>query len=203
LNDYHRGGGVRFCPPVVIKRIMTRAKMNTQKNECCSCGCGSPLLPQKHQINMDLLLFDPDICPRCRDIENVLNEAVSETEALFETSGVQVRIVVNKINIASKELAISHKFENPPTIRIDGQDIDLKIPENLCALCGNLCGKDIENGLWMYLEEEYSISTKAFIINSILSEAYGRTPLISKKEYIFPCNLEVFFRNKRSTEQYE
>jgi hypothetical protein len=148
-----------------------------------------------------LLFFDPDICPCCQGIENLLDEIVSETENLFKATGVQVRIAVNKINIASKELAISHRFEKPPTIRIDGKDIGLEVPENLCAHCGNLCGKDIENGLWMYLDEEYSISTKAFIVNALFSEIYGRTPPVQKKEYMFPRNLEVFFTDKKSTEK--
>jgi hypothetical protein len=174
--------------------------MNTQKNECCSCGCGRPTLPQKQQINIDLIFLDPDICPCCQGIEDILDEAAAETEAVFRDSGVQFRITLNKYKIDSKELAISHKFENPPTIRINGQDIDLKIPENSCTLCKNLCGKDIESGLWMYLEEEYSILPKAFIVNAILLEAYGRTPPIQMKEYVFPRNLEVLFEKKKSTE---
>lgn len=106
-------------------------------------------------------------------------------------------ILINKINIDSKESAIKYKFISSPTIRINGRDIDINTKESDCKDCGDICGDSIDCRVWTYENKEYTEPPKAMIINAILKEIYNdkiKETNEIKEEYVFPENLEKFFK---------
>lgn len=168
--------------------------MGNNSSGCCSCGNGCCESKQeKKQIVVDFLYLDLNVCERCRSTEGNLNEAINEVSGVLNAAGFE--IVVNKININSKDMAIKYQFLSSPTIRVNGNDIDLEIKESSCKECGNLCGNDVDCRVWVYEGIEYNEPPKAMIINAILKEVYGgnKTDIVKKDDYILPDNLQVFF----------
>ena len=108
-------------------------------------------------------------------------------------------VVVNKISITSKELAVKHKFLSSPTIRVNGRDIQPNIRESACEGCADLCtcGECGLSGLDTRRNRIHN-APKEFIVNAILREVYSGTPAFAKDthEYRLPHNLEVFFRER-------
>ncbi|OQB20835.1 MAG: hypothetical protein BWY11_02260 [Firmicutes bacterium ADurb.Bin182] len=166
--------------------------MADQDGCCCSCGsdCCAPA-KEKKKIIIDFLFLDLSICTRCQGTENALDEAISDVEVVLNAAGYEV--VVNKIHVDTKELAIQHKFESSPTIRVNGKDIDVEVKESLCDCCGDLCGDNVDCRVWTYQGQEYTIPPKALIVNAILAEVYGGGAPVQEKEYILPKNLEAFY----------
>lgn len=175
--------------------------MNEKQTGCCSCGssCCSPE-PQKRQIVIDFLYLDLSVCERCQGTENNLEEAVRDTAGVLEAAGFD--IVLNKINVTSKEMAIQHKFLSSPTIRVNGKDVAIEFKESSCRECGDLCGDDVECRVWIYEGQEYNEPPKALIINAILKEVYGgeSAGAVPSAPYELPKNLEVFFAGRKENE---
>lgn len=168
--------------------------MNNNTNGCCSNSggcCGTE--QEKRKLLIDFLYLDLSVCERCLGTESNLDKAVNEVSVVLKAAGFDV--VVNKVNINSKELAIEYKFISSPTIRINGYDIISEVKESSCKECGDLCGDDVECRVWEYDGIEYNEPPKEMIVNSILKEVYGQKSLVktSDEEYVLPKNLEVFF----------
>ena len=170
---------------------MTR---NSSSLGCCSCGGGCCTPPQEGKpITIDFLYLDLSACRRCQGAETNLDSAIKEVSGVLEAAG--FRVIVNKINITSKELAIQHRFLSSPTIRINGSDIALDLKESSCTDCGDLCGEDVDCRVWVYDGVEYNEPPKALIVNAIFKEIYGerKAESPSKENYHLPENLRVFF----------
>ena len=172
----------------------------TQRNICCSTGCGceeQDYEVEKKKIIIDFMYLDLSICTRCQGTEDSLEEAIEDVAKVLELAGAEV--VVNKIHIDSKEKAIQYRFESSPTIRINGNDIQLEIKESLCESCGDLCGDEVDCRVWVYKGKEYNIPPKAMIIDAILREVYNNNELSGngekskEQEYKIPENLKRFF----------
>ena len=168
--------------------------MGSDSLSCCSCtsGCCAPK-PQEKQITIDFLYLDLNVCQRCQGAETNLDAAIHEVSGVLKAAGFGV--VVNKVNITSKELAIKHQFMSSPTIRINGNDIALEVKESSCVDCGDLCGEDVDCRVWVHDGIEYTEPPKALIVNAILKEVYGERKIgpVKKEEYRMPDNLRVFF----------
>ena len=165
-----------------------------KKSGCCSCGSGCYGQEQvEKQIVIDFLYLDLSVCKRCQDTETNLDKALEEVSGLLKAAGFD--IVINKINITSKELAVKHRLVSSPTIRINGVDIDLEVKETACTECGDLCGDSVDCRIWTYEGVEYSEPPKAMIINAILRAVYKRQDTIpaQKNGYRLPKNLQRFF----------
>jgi hypothetical protein len=94
---------------------------------------------------------------------------------------------------------IELKLLSSPTIRINGQDIQLELRESLCPSCGDLCGDNIDCRVWVYQGKEYTVPPKAMIIEAILKEVYGGKEARSdNKTYVMPDNLKKFFAKMSS-----
>lgn len=63
---------------------------------------------KKRQIIIDLLYLNLSMCKRCQGTETNLEDAVNEVSTVLRAVGFD--IVLNKININSRELAIEHHF---------------------------------------------------------------------------------------------
>lgn len=160
----------------------------------CSCAsencCGTP--PTRTPISIDFLYLDTTVCGRCQDTDAALDEAVSSVTVVLDAAGYAV--TVNKVNIATRELAIQHRFVSSPTIRVNGNDIAVELRESVCEDCGELCGDTVDCRVWMYNGVEYSAPPKELIVNAILREVYS--PMLVKPErepYQLPENLETYF----------
>jgi hypothetical protein len=168
--------------------------MNSDSLGCCSCGgaCCTPSQKEK-LVTIDFLYLDLSACRRCQGAETSLDSAINEVSGVLEAAGFGV--IVNKVNITSKELAIQHRFLSSPTIRINGSDISLDVKESSCTDCGDLCGEDVDCRVWVYDGVEYNEPPKALIVNAILKEIYGeqKAKPQSREEYYLPENLRVFF----------
>jgi hypothetical protein len=164
------------------------------KSVCCSCGAGCCGQEQaKKQIVIEFLYLDLSVCKRCQGAETNLDKALEEVSGLLKAAGFD--ITVNKINIASKEMAVKHRFVSSPTIRVNGTDIDLEVKETACTECGDLCGDSVDCRVWTHEGIEYTEPPKTMIINAILRAVYSRQDTIPdpKSEYRLPDNLKRFF----------
>ncbi|NLV59354.1 MAG: DUF2703 domain-containing protein [Clostridiales bacterium] len=162
---------------------------------CCSSGncCGTP--QPKKPIVIDFLYLDTTVCGRCQNTEASLDEAVASVAVVLDVAGYEV--TVHKVNIATRELAIRHRFVSSPTIRVNGNDIAVELKESLCEDCGDLCGDSVDCRVWVYNGVQYTSPPKELIVNAILREVYGTSHGEPKQEpYQLPENLETYFTAK-------
>jgi len=168
---------------------------NKNQQSCdCAPGCCQEINKneKRKDIIIDFLFLDLSVCTRCQGTDASLEESITEVAKVLETTGRQV--VVNKIHINSKELAIKHRFVTSPTIRINGKDIQLDVKESLCESCGDLCGDEVDCRVWVHEGKEYGVPPKAMITEAILKEVYSNagTPA-NEHQYELPENLRKFF----------
>ncbi len=64
------------------------------------------------KIIIDFLYLDLYICTRCQGTDEGLDKAIEDVAAVLKLTGIEV--VVNKIHIINKEMAIQHKFVSSP-----------------------------------------------------------------------------------------
>lgn len=127
----------------------------------------------ERQIVIDFLFLDLTVCSRCQGTESTLEEAISEVAKVLEATN--VKVTVNKILVQSEEQALELGFVSSPTIRINGQDIQLEVKEDICESCGDLCGDEVDCRVWVYQGKEYTVPPKAMVIEAVLREVYGGT----------------------------
>jgi hypothetical protein len=162
---------------------------------CCSSGncCGAP--QPKKPIVIDFLYLDTTVCGRCQETEAALDKAVSGVAVVLDAAGYAV--AVNKVNIATRELAVRHRFVSSPTIRVNGNDIAVELKESLCEDCGDLCGDTVDCRVWVYNGAEYTSPPKELIVDDILREVYNPTQGEPERgPYRLPENLENYFAAK-------
>lgn len=165
---------------------------------CCSgatncCSNKEEVAPERKIITIDFLYLDLNVCTRCQGAESSLDEALKDVSNVLEATGTDV--VINKINVNTKELAVKHKFLTSPTIRVNGRDIQMEYKESLCESCGDLCGDEVDCRVWIYQGNEYTEPPKAMIIEGILKTVYGGdlSGNIEEPEYVMPENLVHFY----------
>lgn len=130
-------------------------------SKCCSSdNCCQP--QPKKPINIDFLYLDTTVCGRCQDTEKALDEAVSSVAVVLNAAGYEVK--VNKVNIATKELAIKYQFISSPTIRVNGNDIAVELRESLCEDCGTLCGDNVDCRVCKWTKQPQNIAAPASLI---------------------------------------
>ena len=165
---------------------------------CCTGGevcCGNKEQSKfdKNKVTIDFLYLDLSVCIRCQGAENSLDEALKDVGKVLEATGIDVH--VNKINVNTKELAITHKFLSSPTIRVNSHDIQLSFKESICESCGALCGDEVDCRVWIYQGKEYSVPPKAMVMEGILKAVYGGDAAVGvdEPEYVMPENLKHFY----------
>jgi hypothetical protein len=163
----------------------------------CSCNCQDGCCDRtttysKKSIVIDFLYLDLSVCERCQDTDSTLDEAIEAVKTVLEVTGMDVKL--NKINVLSEALAQEHRFVSSPTIRINGQDIQLEVKENACESCGDLCGDDVDCRVWSYQGKDYNVPPKAMVVEAILKAVYGSDEAAPTLEtYIMPSNLKQFY----------
>lgn len=155
---------------------------------------------EKKQLIIDFMYIDLQVCTRCKGSEKNLKDAINEVSNLLNNIGYDV--VVNNILVEDEEQARSLKFISSPTIRINGEDIQLTTKESKCESCGSLTDSSVDCRVWIYEGKEYTEAPKSLIMDAILKEVYRakQNRLRDKKEeeaYVLPENLKRFFARKR------
>lgn len=184
---------------------------------CCCSGnrsCCAPK-PERRKVEIDFLYLDLTVCNRCVGTDASLEAAIADVSGILKAAGFDV--VVNKVNITSKELAIEHQLVSSPTIRVNGRDIEPDVKESPCESCADLCGGDsdcsVDCRVWTHDGQEYTVPPRELIVNAILREVYSGAPSAPSAsaapdaaqggsgEYRLPHNLETFFDLKDSGRQ--
>lgn len=173
-------------------------KMSAQDTGCCSCGSGCCSSEEgtagKRHILIDFMYIDLTTCDRCLGTEASLDEAIAEVSALLQSAGYALE--VHKILVETEEQARQLGFVSSPTIRINGQDIQLDFKESLCGCCGEIAGQDIDCRAWLWQGQEYTTPPKAMLVDAILRYVYGgaQAAVAAKPEpKPVPDNLKRFF----------
>jgi glutaredoxin len=179
-----------------------------KENTCCcrpaaSAGCCSDATPtccgsqgdSKKAIVIDFLYIDLSICKRCQGTGTTLAEAIEDVKKILEAAGYDIK--VNYIHVQTEKQAEELGFVSSPTIRINGQDIQMDVKETLCESCGDLCGEDIDCRVWIYEGKEYTVPPKPMIVNAILGYIYGGNAAKDRNQSVVgrevPANLKKFF----------
>lgn len=151
----------------------------------------------QRKLEIEFLYLDLSSCTWCQNTESNLDEAISEVAQILRAAGIEVKVI--KIHIQTEEQAREMGFVSSPTIRVNGNDIQLDIKESECQSCGDLCGETVDCRIWTYQGKEYTAPPKAMIIDAVLREVYGGTKEKSetKMNTDVPENLKKFFAAKR------
>lgn len=158
----------------------------------------------QRNLDIDFMFLDLSVCTWCQSTESNLEEAIAEVAHVLEATGIKVN--VNKIHIQSEQQARDLGFISSPTIRINGQDIQMDVKEALCDSCGDLCGDSVDCRIWTYQGKEYTAPPKGMIIDAILREVYGGSKKnidTNSKPTDVPENLKKFFAAKERKETKE
>lgn len=173
-------------------------KISAQDTGCCSCSpgcCGAEEgTTVKQHIIIDFMYIDLSVCERCQGTGSTLDEAIEDVKKILEAAGYDIK--VNYIHVQTEEQAEELGFVSSPTIRINGQDIQMDVKETLCESCGDLCGEDIDCRVWVYDGKEYTVPPKPMIVNAILGYIYGSNGAQDTNQPVsreVPDNLKKFF----------
>jgi len=151
---------------------------------------------------VDFLYLDLDVCTRCQDSETSLDDSLQTLIDILD--GIGHKIKLNKIYIETEEQAIAQQFISSPTIRINGQDIQMTVEESYCATCSSLTNDaSVDCRTWKYKGKDYSAPPQALIIDAILHEIYSDKPMeenhaspITSNDFQLSENLKSYFSNR-------
>lgn len=176
------------------------------ENNCCDSPATTGCCPDSgaiccgersdaaKSIVIDFMYIDLSVCERCQGTGNTLEEAIGDVKKVLEAAGYDIK--VNYIHVQTEEQAAELGFVSSPTIRINGQDIQLDVKETLCESCGQLCGEDIDCRVWVYEGKEYTVPPKPMIVNAILKHIYRNNAVQDgrrREKAEVPANLKKFF----------
>lgn len=124
-----------------------------------------------NKLVIDFLYLDLSCCERCQSADQTLDEVLAELRP-------QLRIIdylsVNKIRMTSKDDEKKYDFKRSPTIRINGKDIveivsgKLKITDNYCGSCSDICGEDTNCRTFEYRGETSEDIPKGMLKEGLL-----------------------------------
>lgn len=170
------------------------------QNGCCSgaaagaVNCCVPGATIGKRLLIEFMFIDLTVCDRCLGTDASLEEAVAEVASVLKATGYEIEI--RKMLVESEGQAEELGFVSSPTIRINGQDIQLEGKESLCESCGDVCGEDVDCRVWVWQGREYNTPPKAMIIDAILRHVYGGQQTTRQAFKGVPDNLKRFFAAK-------
>ncbi|MEG6585712.1 DUF2703 domain-containing protein [Dendrosporobacter sp. 1207_IL3150] len=167
-----------------------------QKSKCC-CGDDNCCVTSEQKVKKLLIEFmyiDLTVCDRCMGTDANLEDAIAEVASVLKAIGYEIE--VQKTLVESEQQASELGFVSSPTIRINGQDIDLDVKESLCESCGDVCGEDVDCRVWTWQGQEYTTPPRAMMIDAILKHVYGKQQATQSETKEVPDNLKKFFAAK-------
>lgn len=165
------------------------------ERKCCSASNATKGEQERKRLLIEFMYIDLQVCVRCMGTETVLQEAIAEVTSVLKAAGYEIE--VRKILITSEKQAETLNFISSPTIRINGQDIQLNAKESLCKSCGDVAGEDIDCRVWSWQGKEYSQPPKAMLVDALLRQVYGGSQPAAQAGRAIPENLKRFFAGKR------
>ncbi|MGB9887352.1 MAG: DUF2703 domain-containing protein [Moorellales bacterium] len=148
------------------------------------------------RLRVEFLYLDREQCSRCRETEEVLEEALDEVAPVLRTTGFEVDL--QKIHVRTEEQARRLGLISSPTIRVNSRDLAAELRENRCDGCSDLCGDEVDCRVWIYRGKEYEVPPKALLVEALLRAAYGGEPAgPPPAPGELPDNLRRFFRGRR------
>lgn len=176
----------------------TSSCCDTGASSCCSgdtsCCCSTEV--KAKEMTIDFLYLDLNICERCIATGETLDEALQALAPIFEA--LNYSVTVNKVNIATEELAVQQRFISSPTIRVNGVDICNELVENECENCGDLAGCSVDCRVFVYEGNEYTQPPAAAIVDGILRVLYGEQKQTEQKSYELSENLINYFKGRET-----
>lgn len=160
------------------------------ETNCCAAGEH----PEK-RLTIEFMYIDLTVCDRCLGTDASLDTAIAEVASVLKATGYEIE--VRKILVETEEQACDLGFVSSPTIRINGQDIQLDVKENLCESCGDVCGEEVDCRVWVWQGKEYTTPPKAMIVDAILRHVYGGQKPAENVAREVPENLKKFFAAKK------
>ena len=149
------------------------------------------IINNEKTIIIDFLYLDINTCDRCQETETNLDEALSIFSEVSKC--LSYKVLVNKINVNTKELAEIHRFESSPTIRVNGQDILGAIKENSCPACSAISGQETACRVFEYDGKAFTEPPTAMILEGILSVLFNKNVDKGTVQFVLPQNLEKFY----------
>ena len=168
---------------------------------CKSSGCCSTEKKEKQakRVFIEYLYLDHQTCDRCIGTDKILDEVVESLTPALRLAGYELSY--DKVEIATKELAVKNKMLSSPTIRVNGRDICQNTLENDCACCGEISGTEVLCRVFEYNGVSYEVPPPEMLAEAILRNVF--CPSGSEcccGEYRLPKNLQSFFAGKESRE---
>lgn len=197
--DHCHGCGNR-CPVGAITYVGDNTGWTppngTQESEkaCCSCGCDES---SDRKVLLEYLYLDLQTCDRCIGTDNILDEVMMTLSPALQLAG--YKVVYNKIEMKTADIATLYKFLSSPTIRVNGKDICISVKENSCGCCSEISGTDVDCRVFEYNGETYEVPPKEMLAGAILETVFGQTEgSCTCGGYELPDNLKAFFKGKKT-----
>jgi len=153
----------------------------------------TPVTPSR--VAVDFLYLDLNTCERCVATGDTLDAALAVLAPVFRTVGAEVSL--NRVNIATRELAQRYQFVSSPTIRVNGVDICTELKESLCGDCSDLSGCSTNCRVFVWEGREYEQPPVGMIVDGILGVWYGKPAVPAPRPYSMPDNLIDFFNGRK------
>lgn len=168
----------------------------TTPSSCCCGGCGCDGRESK-RVLVEYLYLDLNTCERCVGTDRELDDVIMALTPALSLAGYTLEYC--KLEMATREVAIAHRFLSSPTIRVNGRDICAFVAENDCGCCGEISGTQVDCRVFEYRGETYEVPPKAMLAESILFAVFGaRDDVENDVNYKLPENLRSFYDGKQS-----
>ena len=164
-----------------------------EEEPCCSCGgdCVST-----KTVLVEYLYLDLQTCDRCVGTDLELKEVLETLFPALTLAGYTVEY--RKLEMATRELAMEHRFVSSPTIRVNGRDLCASVAENSCGCCGEISGTQVDCRVFEYGGETYEVPPKQMLAEGILSAVFGNHIVTEQADdYALPENLKSFYDGKQ------
>ncbi|MGE5504139.1 MAG: DUF2703 domain-containing protein, partial [Actinomycetota bacterium] len=121
-------------------------------------------------MTVDLLYIDRDVCTRCQGADTALDEALADAVPVLRAMGIEVE--VRRTLVETENMAIEHRLESSPTIRINGQDIQPQVEETVCESCGTLVASGaVDCRVWTWQGQQFTAPPKGLIVEALMRAA--------------------------------
>jgi NAD-dependent dihydropyrimidine dehydrogenase PreA subunit len=158
------------------------------------CACESAAAGTK-TVAIDYLYLDLTSCERCIGTDQVLDEVVAAITPALKLAGYQV--AYQKTEMATADIALQHRFQSSPTIRVNGRDIATAVAENHCGCCSAISNSDVDCRVFEYEGATYEVPPKQMLAEGILRAVFGSPADAQEQErFQLPDNLISFFNGK-------
>lgn len=169
---------------------------------CCSGSASTEASrTEASKLKLEFLFLDETICKPCGGTGKALDEAVGIVAGPLAALGKTLE--VERVHIATRQDAITHRLAMSPTIRINGVDIDPDQTQGACGSCGEIAGgrTTVDCRTWRWKGEVHSAAPTGKIVEAILRSAtsVGENPTAcctrpgEADDYSLSENLEGFF----------